>query len=482
MTTLLDRLQQSADDTVAQMSDIETRAAERDDLALTDAETQNLSELRSELASLEKRIEVAQQTAASTARVAAMRSATTSEQPTEQRNLRLPAQPKRGAEPGGRVGGEPPVYNEANAGLFIRDLVASQVPQMTHRMTKAAGDENYQERLNTYQRMTSARARQSDIMTRNVETSNLAGLIVPQYRRDLIAKGLHNGKVVAALARDMGFPTEGVQIVIPRTNNTTALGVQTDEDVVISETSPTTASLTLNMTTIGAFADVSVQAIEQGSMSEMFLLEDLGMAAGASIENQVINGTGSNGQVTGILSVSGNTDQTWTEASPTFANAWLNLAGLVSGVATARKRRPDCLVFSQQTWAWITAQTDSTRRPLYTTLAQGPFANIGVGDVAPMDSRMPMPVGQIMGINAYVSDAVPTNVGAGTNESRVLAFSRDDLLISESSQMPTVVAELNTDEATLNIRFTAYSFLFFTAARYPTGIGTLLGTGMAAAL
>lgn len=475
MSMLLAKLSEIADDIISQMEAIETRASERADGSFTESEDANLTELRSQLEATNKRIESAQVTAESMRKVAAFKQATevtqkATETNPEKRNIGNSQMPSVKVT-------DPDVYHDGNKGLFLKDIIAHYMPGEAATMRSMDGE--HQDRLTRYRKATKD---DSDIKRRAVATSNLAGIVIPNYRRDLVAPGLYDGRVVASLARQMSFPNEGVQIIIPRVTTKAAFAVQSAEQGAISETSPRTGTLTVDMTTIAAYADVSLQAIEQGAMTEQILMEELQMEYADTIEDQVINGSGSSGQVTGLRNVGDNTDVTYNDTSVTFAEAWPKFGSLITETRKARKKRPDCLVFSNQTWAWLSFQLDKQNRPLFTPMAQGPYANIGVGDVASADATMPMPVGTLMGINCYVSDKVGESYGADTNQSEVYAFRREDLLIGESSMMPTIIPQLETSSLNLEVRFTAYSFLFWTAGRHPEGIGVLAGTGMDMAL
>lgn len=482
--TLLEKLKQSATAVLDQMETIQTEVATRG-VPITEAEEANLQALTDEFKVLEERMASAQKMEEARKRLSKARSETaplsaSSFSATDVFEVREAVPDTAGAPV--KVT-DPPVYHKGNQGLFLRDLVASYVPSERQSMARATRDGmNFQERLDRHSRMA-----RDDVETRAIATSNLPGLVIPAYRRDLHASGLYDGRVASRLCRDIGFPAEGVQIKIPRTTTNASAGTQASEGAAVSTSDPVTEELSVDMHTVGAFTDVSIQAIEQGSMSEKFVLEELMMATAEHIEDQVVNGSGTGGNVTGLNTLTGFTEVIYTATAPKAKDLWQKVIKLIIDVTKARRIAPDVLLFSPQTWGFLIASTDTNGRPIYTNVAQGPSANIGVGDIMAPDVRMPTPAGQIAGVNCYVVDKIPVNLAAkGTSTpldtSRIFAFNRRDPLIAESSASPTIVAGLETSDKKLNVRFTAYSFMFFTAGRYPTGIGKMDGTGLDAKL
>jgi HK97 family phage major capsid protein len=104
------------------------------------------------------------------------------------------------------------------------------------------------------------------------------------------------------------------------------------ENTAASESSPTTGAVTLSPKRAATFAEISKQLLIQGNPSaEAMVRNDLTTALALLLESRAINGTGADGQPTGLLattgigSVAGGTNG----AAPT----WANIVGLETEVA-----------------------------------------------------------------------------------------------------------------------------------------------------
>ncbi len=92
-----------------------------------------------------------------------------------------------------------------------------------------------------------------------------------------------------------------------------------------------TAGLTIR--TVGVRAKMSVQLAEMGRAAvDAQLLPAMVAAVDAQIDNQVINGGGTNGEVTGMRSTSNISTGTYTDAGPTVVEAWPIVEGTVRDV------------------------------------------------------------------------------------------------------------------------------------------------------
>jgi hypothetical protein len=79
---------------------------------------------------------------------------------------------------------------------------------------------------------------------------------------------------------------------------------------------------------------------------------------------------------------------------------------------------------------------------------------------------------------AVVTDAgVPTNLGASTDEDRIIVTRRSDVIHMEDGAAPIGLRleEVLADQ--LSVRLVAYGFSAFTAGRYPVATCVLQGTG-----
>jgi hypothetical protein len=118
-----------------------------------------------------------------------------------------------------------------------------------------------------------------------------------------------------------------------------------------------------------------------------------------------------------------------------------------------------------QRWYWLCDGRDSNNRPLVPPDADAYDT--------PVAGR---PAGQIVGIPVYLDSALPTNLGAGTNEDRVIVTRSSDALLLESA--PRLRVLVDQGSATLTVRLQLYRFVAFTAALQPAATSVVAGTGL----
>lgn len=174
-----------------------------------------------------------------------------------------------------------------------------------------------------------------DFMRRdfNVGTSTEAGnLVATSLRADLFTDALRAN--IASSQLGMTFLTGLTGSVdLPRKSTAGTIGMVTEIGSA-SETAPVTAKATLSPKRTSAFTEVSKQALIQSAIPlEAMIRDDLLTGAAGKLEGQIINGSGSSGEITGLLSVSG----IGTVAGGTngAALAWSHIVDLESNVANS---------------------------------------------------------------------------------------------------------------------------------------------------
>lgn len=85
-------------------------------------------------------------------------------------------------------------------------------------------------------------------------------------------------------------------------------------------------------------------------------------------------------------------------------------------------------------------------------------------------------VGQIQGIPVLVDASLPTNLGASTDEDRVIITHGPSNLFFESSVRTRVLTEVLS--GTLQVRLQVYGYIAATFERYPTANTVISGTGL----
>ncbi|PZG36826.1 phage major capsid protein [Spongiactinospora gelatinilytica] len=346
---------------------------------------------------------------------------------------------------------------------FLRDLYMAQVrhdPGATERLARHGREVEIDN---------------PDFHKRAMTTGAVAGFVPPQYLDDLFAEYARAGRPVANLCRRLALPAEGMTVEIPRVTTPTIVGVQATQNATLSNQDLDDTLLSVPVVTVGGYVDTSRQAIERGTIVEAVLFADLAAAYAAQLDAQIINGSGTSGQHLGLLNVSGVNGITYTDATPTIPELWPKLADAVGKVMSGRFTGPTAMVSHPNLWAWLLAERDTTGRPMFepSGVAFNPMGTT----TNPTDYGTG-PQGNVL-VPFVASGNMPTNLGAGTNETRIIvADFRDCILMEEGNAAP---AQLRFDEplsASLGVRLVAYGYSAFASGRQPKAVSVVSGTGL----
>ncbi|MFF9310087.1 phage major capsid protein [Streptomyces sp. NPDC014748] len=283
------------------------------------------------------------------------------------------------------------------------------------------------------------------------------------------------GRAYANLVTSQPLPSGTDSINIPRVASGTATGVQTADNNAVTEQDLEDDFINAPVRTIAGQQDVAIQLLDQSPVSfDEVIFRDLTADFATKVDLQVIAGSGSAGQVTGVRSTPGIETIAYTDASPTVAKLYSKVADGVQRVHTMRYAPPSVIAMHPRRWAYLLAATDSTGRPLVVPNAGNPSNAIAtLGAVAAEQV-----VGQMHGLPVVTDPNMPTNLGTGTNQDVIHILRASDLLLYESGIRSRVLPEVGS--GTLTVRLQVYGYVAFTAERYPKSIVEIGGTGLAA--
>lgn len=332
--------------------------------------------------------------------------------------------------------------------------------------------------------------------TRAVSTGGFAGLVIPQYLVELAARVIRSGRPVANAMTHLPLPSQGMSVIVPRGTTGAAVSSQATENTALQNTDEVWANLNVPVVTIGGQQDVSRQSLERGApgIDEIVYL-DLAGAYHAELDRQVLNGSGAANQLMGILQTAGIAQGTAFGAPVTAQLFNRKLAGAVAAVAGSGSGiAPRLVAMNPRRWGWLTAEADSTGRPLVVPGVGGPFNAIGAnqnpgaygGDGSADDMRTTIYVGALQGLPTTTDSNVPTTVGTLLEDQVVVADTNHALLWEDGDGMPRQLRFEQTLGQNLTVKLVVYAYAAFTAARYPQafakfgGLDTTAGNGLIA--
>lgn len=323
-----------------------------------------------------------------------------------------------------------------------------------------------------------------DAEGRAMSSTSTAGgdFLPPLYFGELYAGFKQARRVTANLVRNLPLAAHGNTITIPRMTSGSTVAAQTADNASTNNVDAVTAIVTIPVCTVTGYIDLSRQIVERSEPGlDQLILEDLLNNYNKKVNSYVVNGTGSNGQPTGILTQSGTNAITYTDGSPTVPELYPKVMDSVRQVTENVFEPTVGLVMTARRWAWILSAVDSSNRPLAVANGQGPYNALGLhSDANSSFVDNMVPAGWFGGYAVYIDETLPKTNGSGTNEDVIIAGAFKEDILWEDSAGPRQFTFEGVTSATAAIRVQVFGYMAFTAGRYPAANSKITGTGLAA--
>lgn len=353
-------------------------------------------------------------------------------------------------------------YERGNGRSYLQDLARVQL--------NMDADGGARERLQRHAQDVATAQEYRDL---NRTDGNGGYFVPPLWLMSQFVELARAGRAYANVVNNQPLPGGTDSINIPKVATGAATAVQTADNAAVQETDLTDTFINAPVRTIAGQQDVAIQLLDQSPVSfDEVIFRDLVADYATKVDLQVISGSGSSGQVTGVRGTSGITTITYTSATPTVAQLYSKIADAVQRVHTLRFMAPTVIVMHPRRWAYLLAASDSSGRPLVVPDAGNP--QNAVATLGTVGSQQV--VGQMHGLPVVTDPSMPTNLGAGTNEDVVHVLRASDILLYESGIRSRVLPEVGSGN--LTVRLQVYGYLAFTAARYPASVVEIGGTGL----
>lgn len=273
-------------------------------------------------------------------------------------------------------------------------------------------------------------------------------------------------RVLTGLMPSLPLP-DGVQSInLPKLVTGTQAQVQ-DQTAAVPSQDVVDANATSQVVTIAGNADYSLPSLEQsppGAHLDWAIFKDLSEAYDAQLETQSLvgaGGTGPNAQLNGVTTVAvGAGIVTYTDASPTVPEMYPFFGQAVAAIGDNRKLPPQAWLMRTARWGWIATSLDDQHRPLVPP---------GTHPAGPTQL-------ELAGFPVFLDDAIPANLGAGTNQDIVITLRYDGFLLLEGTPRSAVMMEPLS--GTLGVRFQWRNYAALVSTAYTSAVATVGGTGM----
>jgi len=271
------------------------------------------------------------------------------------------------------------------------------------------------------------------------------------------------------------LPQYGFELVLSRLAFG-AVASQVENSTVAQDPGAPTDSLTSPVITLTGQATASQQWLDRGHSVDEVVATEAALSFAEAFQDQLTTGSGTGANLLGVMNVStssvdgipGAINTSYTSASPTVAGLVTAIGQTIGQVADARRLMPEAIIMRGSRYAWIASEADSNGDPI-----QRP----GTG-LRPKDSSGPFgPFGPVAGLPVYTADAVPNDLGSGTDQDAVVVCRPSDFLLFCSEPSLDVWVEPDgANTMTVNIGWRVYCSAFVN--QYPSNIGVLTGTGL----
>jgi HK97 family phage major capsid protein len=287
-------------------------------------------------------------------------------------------------------------------------------------------------------------------------------LVRPQVERQIVqARELDNK--LRGLCSSLNVTTNAIQL--DQLGLTTVAGWVAELAQKPETTGMTLATVTASVFTGAGLATVSNQLLADSNPAvDGLVTADLAKRLVALEETAFIAGTGT-GQPLGILNTPG------IGATPLTSTVEIDLLDAILdaiGDVETNHGAPSAILMHPRTWTRILKSRD----------AQDAFYIDPAGGVQDPRTGLRGPVKSLWGYPVVTSNRIPTNLGAGTNESRVIVGDFRECLILDRQGI-TVDESKHVYFTTNQTVFRAEERVGFTAARTPEAINVVGGAGLA---
>jgi HK97 family phage major capsid protein len=391
------------------------------------------------------------------------------------------------AQPGDGVRSEPLTYQRGNGSSYFLDLARAQFRQdgdAGARLASHAREMDVEMPAREKRRAERAekemrglpRGSHFEKRTNPNRTDGQGGYFVPPlWLIDEYIDLPRFGRTFANSVRNLDLPPGTDSVNVPKIASGTATGVQTADAGSVTSQDLTDTYVTAPVRTIAGQQDVAIQLLDQSPASfDEITFTDLIADYNQKLDIQCLTGSGSSGQLKGVLNVSGINSITYTDSTPTLPEFYTPMMQALSQSATKRKMMPSAVFLTPSRWFWMASQLDSQNRPFILPETSAPFNPMALQTGQDVEG----PVGRVLNFPLLADGNIPNNLGGGTNEERMIALRTSDLYLFEGSMRTRVLQEVLS--GTLQVRFQVFNYAAFMPDRRPETISVISGTGLVA--
>jgi hypothetical protein len=268
----------------------------------------------------------------------------------------------------------------------------------------------------------------------------------PAYISGAFSEAARARGVLASILPVHDLPKSGMVLTTPRITTGSVTEVQGTENTSMADDDIVEGLASSPVATIESSAELSQQLLDRAdpSFADVVMARELGSALGERLDQQLLSGSGTGGEMLGLVTVATVATTSYTDASPTPREAHVALLTAAAAQSIALGVAPDALLMSPRRRFWFGTWPTTGLEPAVITWPAEPF------DVP----------------------AIPTAA------EYLLLIRRDELPVFLGPIRFRVAVDWS-GSATLTVRAFAYMYASNLFARRPEAIHKVSGTGIA---
>ena len=358
--------------------------------------------------------------------------------------------------------------------LRERDLAAAARLARHHRQMSDVAEERARDAGRAFDAALQTHGGTAETRIAANNTQGQGGYLAPPaYLIDRTSLAPAAGRPIGNLANKIPLPVGVQSVSIPYLTANPIVSVQPVDNAAVGSRDITDSQVTAPVVTLTGKIDIAMQVVEQTPIAfDELMLEAVQAEYNSRLEAQIVNGTGTGGQLQGLLGATGGTAVTYTDATPTAGELVSPIMACVAAVSRARKQLPTAIIMRPSRWNWLCGSSDQDGQPI---------AEPGRGFMSTVDDLNvgdQTPIGPLGGWPVFLDERIPETLGASGTEDRIIVARCSDLLLFESEQMQSRI-EFYTDvqSGTLTARFLFWAYAALAIVR-PESVGVVSGTGL----
>ena len=290
-------------------------------------------------------------------------------------------------------------------------------------------------------------------------TTSTAGsggdLDAPIHLQELFRTSTRGNRPLADLCKPLPLPRGTNKVTVPRLTSSSIASTETNIQVdggTVNSTDPGTLTMSAPVSTIAGSIVLSQQLVDQAPQpgADYIIATELKRDYDSRLEAQLLNGSGSSGQLTGLANLTLPTGNSVSApGSPSLANVWAAIAQAAAGISNNRGKAPEAILMAGRRYFWMIGNV--TPDQSWSPDSGGYHAD--AGEARDYEGNL---YGPTVGLPTYIDGSIP----AGSTADPIYVVRPSDMILFESEPMVQAAVDTSTS-GSLGVRVNFHAYVAF---------------------